>query len=137
MKYGRYGWPYLFLRVGLGLTFLFIGVDILRHPTAWLGYVPQETMLSLDRETMLKIGGLFDITIGLLLTIKAWPRVAGALAVLHLLGIFSLNGIDGVLARNIGLLGAGIAVMVWPNSYRRRRWWWSKRRRWRGTEDEV
>lgn len=137
MKYGRYGWPYLFLRVGLGLTFLFIGVDILRHPTVWLGFVPQETMFSLDRDTMLKMGGLFDITIGLLLTIKAWPRVAAALAVIHLLGIFSLNGIDGVLARNIGLLGTAIAVMVWPNSYRRKRWWWSKRRRWRGMEDEI
>lgn len=127
----------MFLRVGLGLTFLFIGVDILRHPTAWLSFVPQETMFSLNRETMLKVGGLFDITIGLLLTTKAWPRVAGALAVVHLLGIFSLNGIDGVLARNIGLLGTAIAVMIWPNSYRRKRWWWSKRRRWRGMEDEI
>ncbi|HBE89759.1 MAG: hypothetical protein A3E37_02475 [Candidatus Andersenbacteria bacterium RIFCSPHIGHO2_12_FULL_46_9] len=137
MKYGRYGWPYLFLRVGLGLTFLFIGVDILRHPTVWIGYVPRETMLGLDSETMLRIGGFFDMIVGTLLIIKAWPRVAGALATLHLIGIFSLNGIDGVLARNIGLLGAAIAVLVWPNSYRRRRWWWSKRRRWRGTEDEV
>jgi len=127
----------LFLRVGLGLTFLFIGVDILRHPTVWIGYVPRETMLGLDSETMLRIGGFFDMIVGTLLIIKAWPRVAGALATLHLIGIFSLNGIDGVLARNIGLLGAAIAVLVWPNSYRRRRWWWSKRRRWRGTEDEV
>lgn len=127
----------MFLRVGLGLTFLFIGVDILRHPTVWIGYVPRETMLGLDSETMLRIGGFFDMIVGTLLIIKAWPRVAGALATLHLIGIFSLNGIDGVLARNIGLLGAAIAVLVWPNSYRRRRWWWSKRRRWRGTEDEV
>ncbi len=127
----------MFLRVGLGLTFVFIGIDILRHPTMWLGYVPQETLLGFNQETMLRMGGLFDMVVGTLLIIKAWPRLAGALAVLHLIGIFTLNGIDGVLARNIGLLGTAIAITVWPNSYRRKKWWWSRNKRWRGTEDEY
>lgn len=126
----------MFLRIGLGLTFIYIGVDILRHPNMWIGYVPQETMFTLDRAAMLRLGGLFDITIGAMLGAKIWPRLAGALAVLHLMGIFTLNGIDSVLARNIGLLGTALAVVVWPKNYRRKRWWWQRRRGWRGIEEE-
>lgn len=126
----------MFLRIGLGLTFIYIGVDILRHPNMWIGYVPQETMFTLDRAAMLRLGGLFDITIGAMLGAKIWPRLAGVLAVLHLMGIFTLNGIDSVLARNIGLLGTALAVVVWPKNYRRKRWWWQRRRGWRGIEEE-
>jgi len=128
MKYGRYGWPYLFLRIGLGLTFIYIGVDILRHPDMWIGYVPNETMFGFARETLLRFGGLLDLVIGMLLLVKVLPKVASWLAVLHLIGIFTLNEIDGVLARNLGLLGAAIAIAIWPSSYHRRRHWWNKGR---------
>lgn len=124
------------MRIGLGLTFIYIGVDILRHPNLWIGYIPQETVFNLDRVTMLRLAGLFDITIGAMLGAKIWPRLAGSLAVLHLIGIFTLNGMDSVVARNIGLLGTALAVAVWPKSYRRKRWWWQRRRGWRGIEEE-
>jgi uncharacterized membrane protein YphA (DoxX/SURF4 family) len=135
MKYGRYGWPYLFLRVGLGLTFLYIGLDIWRHPDMWIGYVPSETMFGLTRESMLRFGGLFDLVIGVLLVTKVMPKLAGALAVLHLVGIFTLNGIDAVLVRNVGLLGAALAVAVWPSSYHRRKRWWGNRMKKRSGEE--
>jgi hypothetical protein len=135
MKYGRYGLPYLILRAGLGLTFIYIGVDILRHPDLWIGYVPNETMFGLSRDSLLRFGGFFDLIIGALLMTKTAPKIGGSLAVLHLMGIFTLNGIDSVLARNIGLLGAAIAVAIWPSSYRKKKHKWGRKSKKNNTQD--
>lgn len=127
MKYGRYGLPYLFMRVGLGFTFVYIGIDILRHPDLWIGYLPNETMFGFAREALLKFGGFLDLIIGVSLMTKRATKLGGSLAVLHLIGIFTLNGVDSVLARNFGLLGAAIAVTIWPSSYHRKKHKWGKK----------
>jgi len=127
MKYGRYGLPYLFLRIGLGLTFVYIGVDVLRHPEAWLGFVSDEVWFGLTRESLLRLGGVFDLVIGLLLVFRIMTKLAGVLAVLCLLGVFVMNGIDVALVRNLGLLGAALAVAAWPGSYHRKKHWWQRK----------
>lgn len=131
MKYGRYGWPNFFLRWGLGLTFLGIGIDVLWHPDIWIGYVPESLpLIDLPREMILQTGGVFDITVGVLLLMNMWVKAAAFLAVVHLAGIFILNGLDAVLIRNVGLTGAGLALMFWPTHYHRKKGrWFSKKPR--------
>jgi len=123
MKYGRYGWPYFFLRIGLGLTFLWVGVDILRHPDIWVGYVPENVPLGLTRETALQIGGFFDVVVGLALMVPVLPKLMSGLAAAHLLAIIVTNGADAVLIRDIGLLGAALALLFWPTHYHTKRGW--------------
>lgn len=138
MKYGRYGWPNFFLRWGLGLTFLGIGVDIFWHPDIWIGYVPESLpFINLSREATLQIGGVFDLTVGTLLIMNAWLKLTSFLAVIHLVGIIILNGIDAVLIRNIGLLGMGLALMFWPTHYHKKKGgWWSKKSKKSYAEEE-
>ncbi len=122
MKYGRHGWSYLFLRLGLGLTFLWIGIDILRHPELWIGYAPAKVPLGLTRETALQASGFFDVVVGLALTVPVLPKLMGALAAAHLLAIIVTQGIDAVLIRDVGLLGAALAILFWPTHYHQKKW---------------
>lgn len=123
MKYGRYGWSYVFLSWGLGIPFLWIGLDILQHPTTWIGYIPADLPIAISREQALQFNGMFDIALGIILILQWWPKLAAFLAFLHLAAILATQGINAVLIRDVGLLGVALALLVWPTHYRRKHWW--------------
>ena len=137
MKYGRYGMSYWLLRCGLGLVFAWIGVDILRHPETWIGYVPAELPVGLTREVALKLNGVLDIALGLLLIGDKVPKITAVVAALHLIGILVTQGINAVIIRDVGLLGAALALLVWPHHRRRNRFsqYWPLGRRHQGFEE--
>lgn len=123
MRYGRYGWSYFFLRMGLGITFLWIGVDVLRHPDVWIGYLPESVPLGLTREVALQISGFVDVVLGLALLVQVLPKLMSFVAAAHLLVIIVTSGIDAGLVRNVGLLGAALALTFWPTHYHRKKGW--------------
>lgn len=119
MRYGRYGLSYLVLRVSLGLVFLWIGTDILRHPETWIGYLPASLPFGVPREVGLKLNGVFDVLLGVMLMVRVFPKTMAALAALHLIGVLATTGLDAVVIRDVGLLGASLALLVWPTAKRR------------------
>jgi hypothetical protein len=121
MRYGRYGMSHWMLRLGLGAVFLWIGIDILRHPDMWLGYVPPGLPGGLSRETTLKFNGVLDIALGLLLFGGKLPRLTALVAALHLIAILVTQGINAVIIRDVGLLGVALALLTWPHHRRRHR----------------
>ncbi len=92
-----------------------------RHPDAWIGYLPQESLFGMTRESLLLATTLFDAVIGVLLMLRVAMKVVAALAAVHLLSILIFNGLDPVLMRDVGLLGAALALATWPTRYRRRK----------------
>ena len=135
LRYGRYGWSYIVLRFGLGLTFILIGIDIFRSPGVWVGYLPAYLPYGISRESMLQMVGLADIILGLLLIVRAWPRVAGALIATHILAIIIVNGFDAVLIRDVGLLGMALVVALWPAGYKKKHWWSSKKNKSKSSDE--
>lgn len=129
MKYGRYGWSHLFVSWGLGIVFLWIGLNIFVHPDAWIGFVPQNPPGGISREVALKVFGVIDTTLGVLLIMRWWQKLVAIVAAIHLLGILVTNGLDAVVIRDVGLLGAALALVTWPTKYRRHKWWkfWQKK----------
>lgn len=119
MNYGRHKWSHFFLSTGLGVVFLWIGIDILRHPDAWLGFLPGNIPLGISRETALQLGGAFDTVLGAILIMRWWPKITATLAALHLAGIIAIHGLDGVLIRDVGLLGCALALLSWPKRHHR------------------
>lgn len=119
MNYGRYKWSHLFLSAGLGAVFLWIGVDILRNPDAWIGYLPQDIPLGLSREMALRLNGIFDAGLGALLILRWWPKITAFLAATHLAGILVTQGVDAVIIRDVALLGASLALLTWPKRHHR------------------
>lgn len=120
MRYGRYGLSHLILSWGLGIVFLWIGVDILRNPESWIGYLPAALPFGLDRALALKINGAFDIALGASLLLRSWPKLTALLAVAHLAGILFTQGINAIIIRDVGLLGAALSLFFWPQHNHRR-----------------
>ena len=112
--------PVHVLRAGLGLTFLYSGWDLIANPYNWYGFVPEwfAAMLVpvMPLETFLRVQGMGELVLAG--TMIAWflPRrmvqLAAALAVAHLCVIIITVGIDAVTFRDVGLLGAALALLI-------------------------
>lgn len=102
------------LRVGLAITFLWIGILILREPVAWTGFIRPwaETLLLSTPEKAMVGTAILDILIGAALLLDFWTFWASLAAALHLVIVLSVAGIDAITVRDIGLLAGALALAV-------------------------
>lgn len=102
------------LRIGLAITFLWVGIYILRAPEGW-GSVIQPWALHLLplplREMMISTAWL-DIVVCFLLLINRTVWVGALLGALHLTVVLITVGIGEITVRDIGLLAASVALFV-------------------------
>ncbi|KKR70274.1 MAG: hypothetical protein UU13_C0009G0003 [Candidatus Nomurabacteria bacterium GW2011_GWB1_40_7] len=103
-----------FLRVGLAITFLWIGVLIFKNPEAWGGYLqPWATGLLPIPLAQAMIGtAVLDIAIGAFLLFDFLPWLAAFVGVIHLVIVLIVSGITDITVRDIGLLVAMVALMI-------------------------
>lgn len=102
------------LRIGLGVTFLWIGILVFRDPGAWGSYLQPwavELLFTPLREAMIGTA-ILDIVIGGLLLVDYLTWVAAALASIHLIIVLVTSGITDITVRDIGLLAAALALLV-------------------------
>lgn len=102
------------LRVGMAVTFLWIGVLILKNPVAWSGYIEGwvlDLLPTTPEKVMIAIA-IQDIAIGAFLLIDMFTWVAAAAAVFHLATVLIVSGINDVTIRDIGLLAGSLALFV-------------------------
>lgn len=112
--------PELPLRLGLGLMYLYSGWDIIANPRHWYGFVPRwfsQTVAQLGPiDNYLRLQGSVEIVIGLLFL--AWflrrsaVRLVSQVAAAEMALILLFVGIDPITFRDIGLLGAALAMLV-------------------------
>ena len=102
------------LRIGLAVTFLWIGVLILRNPEAWGGYMrPWAAGLLPVPVTQVMIGtAILDIVIGVFLLINFLPRLTAIVGAIHLAVILIVSGITDITVRDIGLLAGMLALVI-------------------------
>ena len=111
------------LRVGVAVTFLWIGLLIFKDPVSWTGYIGDwaQDLMVLDAVAVMTLTGIFDMIIGLwlLLDYKVW--IPASLATLHLASVIVVSGINSITVRDIGLLAASLALFFdsAPNSFLR------------------
>lgn len=102
------------LRVGLAVTFLWIGVLIFKQPEAWLGYIAPwaANLLPIPIEQAMQGTAVLDILIGALLLFDflVWP--ATLVGSLHLIIVLAVSGITDITVRDIAILAAAIALAV-------------------------
>ena len=103
-----------FLRVGLAITFLWIGVLILKNPESWSGYLQPWVygLLPLPIEQAMLGTAILDIVIGAILLLDVFTWIAALVASLHLVIVLTVSGITDITVRDIGLLVAGLALMI-------------------------
>lgn len=108
------------LRIALGITFLWIGILIVQDPEAWGGYIQPwaAKLLPLPIKEMMLGTGALDIVIGFLLVTNILTWLAAAIGAIHLVIVLVTSGINSITVRDIGLLGAAVAVSLstWPKN---------------------
>ena len=113
---------YHILRVGLAITFLWIGVLIFKQPEAWGGFLQTwaADLLPIPiREAMIGTA-ILDILVGFFLLIDVFAWVAALVALGHLLIVLTVSGINAITVRDIGLLAGAVslAYTALPNQFR-------------------
>lgn len=98
----------------MGVTFFWIGILILRNPGAWAAFIqPWAAQLLIIPAEQMMIGvGIADIIIGFLFLIDKWTWWVSLVASLHFIVILVTSGITDVTARDIGLMGGSIAILL-------------------------
>lgn len=108
------------LRVGLAFMYLYSGYDLVVHPTAWTWALPmwlrEIISLAVPATTYLRVQGAGEIILALI--ILAWflparyVRWAALLSVFEMGGILLVSGNFATTFRDIGLLGASLALFL-------------------------
>jgi len=103
-----------FLRVGLAITFLWIGVLIFKNPEAWGGYIQTwaAQLLPIPISQMMILVAILDITVGFFLLIDVLTWLAALVGAIHLIVVLTVAGITDITVRDIGLLVAAVALMI-------------------------
>ena len=113
------------LRLAVGLTYLYSGQDIIRHPTAWIWALPywlrQMITAAMPLDVYLRIQGSLEIIFALALLawflkprIVYWVAMVSALEffIILLLAFFPWSEANfSITFRDIGLLGASLALV--------------------------
>ncbi len=102
------------LRVGLAITFIWIGILIIKNPEAWGGYLqPWAAGLLPTPIAQAMIGtALLDIAIGVLLLFNSFVWLAALVGAIHILIVLIVSGITDITVRDIAILAAAMALMV-------------------------
>lgn len=115
------------LRAGLGVMYLYSGIDIIRHPTSWfwavrpiLKFLPSGLQASLSAPDMMTkyliVQGAAEIIFAIVLLAWFIPRYmvkwVALISVLEMAGILLLIPIDAITFRDFGLLGASLALWL-------------------------
>lgn len=110
--------PEFFLRLGLGLTYLYSSMGLLRNPVDWSGFAPiwlidlVEKFVSI--EVFFRMQGVLELLLAL--TLLAWFAsrkfvfIASIVGSIHVLLVILLAGVNPITFRDIGLLGAWLAL---------------------------
>lgn len=102
------------LRLGLAITFIYAGVAGFMTPNDWIGFVPTFVDKIMPATTFLVVWGVIEIIIGVWLIFGKKIFIPSLIATLSLAGLIAMN-LDAmeVIFRDIGLLGAALALTIW------------------------
>lgn len=102
------------LRIGLAITFLWIGIFILKRPEAWAGYLQPWalSLLPIPIEQAMVGTAFLDIAIGVLLLFGSFVWLVALVGATHLITVLMVSGITDITVRDIGVLVAAMALVV-------------------------
>ena len=102
------------LRIGLGITFLLIGISIWKNPEIWGSFMRPwaQDLLLLPLATTMKVTAILDIVIGVFLILNIFTWAFAFLGALHLLIVIITVGFNDISFRDFGLLAASIVLSI-------------------------
>jgi len=114
------------IRIGLALVLIWFGVSQLVQPDYFLGYLPSwafppaDTMqgmhfrmmgiVPVEAVTLIALNGMLDLSLGILLLVGFYTRIAALAAALHIFSISLSLGYNDVAVRDYGLALAALSL---------------------------
>lgn len=103
----------MLLAFGLAFVFMYAGIESLRNPDGWIGFVPNALTHIAAATTILKMTAVVEIVLAVWLVTMQWLKYAAVVAALMLLGIVVGNPHAwDITFRDVGLLLAALALVV-------------------------
>lgn len=101
------------LRIGLAITFLWIGVLIFKQPEAWGGYLQPwaAELLPIPIEQAMVGTAILDIIIGVFLLFDFLTLFVAIVGSIHIATVLIGSGITDITVRDIGLLAGILAIL--------------------------
>ncbi len=102
------------LRVGIAITFLWIGVLILKDPVGWSGYIQPwaANLIPVPLTQVMLVTAFFDIVVGVLFLVDIFTWIAALAALFHIATVLIVSGINQVTIRDVGLFAASLALFA-------------------------
>jgi uncharacterized membrane protein YphA (DoxX/SURF4 family) len=112
---------YHILRVGIAITFLWIGLLIFKEPAFWGGMLEPWAagLVPVPLEQAMIGTAILDLTIGLALLLDLYVWLAALIGSIHLIIVLTTTGITPITVRDIGLL-TGTFALLYPDA---KSWW--------------
>ncbi len=102
------------LRGGLAVSFIWIGYMITQSPAGWAKSIQPwaVNLLPVSPEAFMAVTGYMDMAIGVMLLINPLAWLGALLGTVHLSGVVLSISSNGIIARDVGLLGAALALAI-------------------------
>lgn len=102
------------LRVGIAITFIWIGLMIFQDPQGWSSFIQPwaANLMPIPIGQVMIVAAIADISIGLLLLVNFWIWIVSFVSALNIAAVLIVSGITGVTVRDVGLLAASVALMI-------------------------
>lgn len=108
-------WPYLpwiFLRVGLAVVFVYAAISSLVAPNDWVSFLPQIVRDNFSPTVVLNIFSVIELILAVWLLSGVYVRLAGLVCAVMLGGIVVSNfSLFAISFRDIGLIFAALALV--------------------------
>lgn len=102
------------LRIGLAVTFFWIGVLIWRSPAEWATFIQPwaAKLISGSLVFAMQQTAILDMAVGVLLLVSPLVWLGALLGALHLAIVLITVGVNGITIRDVGLVSATIALCI-------------------------
>ncbi|MEK7638246.1 MAG: DoxX family membrane protein [Patescibacteria group bacterium] len=108
------------IRIGLAVVFLWFGVNKFIQPQYWVdAWIPQWTQhlaqaAGMSVTNAVFLIGIFEVLVAVSLVTGFFTRAFASAAIVFLLAVLIANGLNEIVVRDIGLIAALAALVIWP-----------------------
>lgn len=104
----------LILRLGIGIVFLFFGIDKFIHPEVWIGWVSPRLFyyFPFSQEVFIYLDGGLEAIIGVMLALGFYTRIFALIASFLIVGILATVGVTDVTVRDIAILAGALSLAL-------------------------
>lgn len=110
----------LALRIGLAAVFVWFGIDKFIQPQYWIdAWMPQWAQhaaqgIGMSTTNAIFLIGIFEVLVAISLATGFFSRLFASAAILYLVTILVVTGLNEIVVRDIGLIAGLVALVIWP-----------------------